>query len=62
MPSVLQNGCSELFNRLNADRKLTEKGANCYKASVLRALMWSRPYLFHRVIHIFCGIDLPLDS
>jgi len=55
-----QIGCCALFNRLNTDSALSEKGANCYKPSVLSGLMWSRPHLFHRVMHMFCGIVLPL--
>lgn len=40
---------------------LTRKGANCYKPLVLRELIWSKTNLFHRLIHIFCGMDARED-
>src|SRR5437016_103466 len=74
-PSVLWTGCSACRTEKPADdtpasenfstvSQLTENGAKCYKPPVLRELIWSTRDLFHRVIHIFCGIGVPssLDS
>ena len=49
------DGFYAFFNRDNADRKECKS----LKASVLPELMWAFKFLFHRLIHIFCGIAMP---
>ncbi len=50
---------SNFFRTFQQSDSLTEKGAKCYNAPVLRDLIWSTSYLFHRVIHRICGIRRP---